>query len=311
MNKKYNQILLSIFLFICFIELFDHSTIVKTAIYNSSNLWFYNLVPSILPMYLIIDIALNYNLLDPFCNIVNFLIKKLFKCNKDISSIFLLSILSGFPSNSKYIKNALDNNVISLNDAKKALIFTHFSNPLFIIESIGVNFLHNKKIGIIILISHYLGNFILGFIYRDKYIDVNNCNTLQEKKKNSFVTTLSNSITNTFQILILLYGIITFFMIITSLIQANCSFSPITNSLILGLLEITNGINYTSHIAYPLVLKGIMITSFLSFGGLCIHMQVFSILKDYSIKYTNYFKIRLTHAVISSFIFYLLFTILI
>ena len=43
--------------------------------------------------------------------------------------------------------------------------------------------------------------FILGFIYRNSYITLKDINILKEKKKNSFVTTLSNSIINTFQIL--------------------------------------------------------------------------------------------------------------
>ena len=303
MNKKYNKALLCIFIFICLIELFDHSTTVRETIYNSSKLWFYNLVPSILPMYLLIDIIINYDLLKPF----NYIIK-IFKIDNITSTIFLLSILSGFPSNSKYIKSYLDNNIITTLDANSLLTFTHFSNPLFIVESIGVNFLHNKSIGIIILISHYLGNIILGIVNKDNCIM--NKNKLIKNKKNSFVTTLSNSITNTINILILLYGIITFFMIITSLINENRTINPIINSLICGILEITNGINLVSNLSISLVLKGIIITFFLSFGGLCIHMQVFSILKDYKLKYLNYLKIRIVHGIISSCLFYIIFTIL-
>ena len=303
MNKKYNKALLCIFIFICLIELFDHSTTVRETIYNSSKLWFYNLVPSILPMYLLIDIIINYDLLKPF----NYIIK-IFKIDNITSTIFLLSILSGFPSNSKYIKSYLDNNIITTLDANSLLTFTHFSNPLFIVESIGVNFLHNKSIGIIILISHYLGNIILGIVNKDNCIM--NKNKLIKNKKNSFVTTLSNSITNTINILILLYGIITFFMIITSLINENTTINPIINSLICGILEITNGINLVSNLSISLVLKGIIITFFLSFGGLCIHMQVFSILKDYKLKYLNYLKIRIVHGIISSCLFYIIFTIL-
>lgn len=310
MNKKYNQILLSMFLGITFLELLDHSTTVREAIYESSKLWFYNLVPSILPMYLFIDIALNYNLLNVFCNFLNPLMEKGFKIKHETAFIFLLSILSGFPSNSKYIKSALEKNQISIKNANKLLIFTHFSNPLFIIESIGIGFLKNKKIGILILISHYLGNFILGFINRESYVDFSNSAIIKEKKKNSFVTTLSNSITNTFSILILLYGIITFFLIITSLIRVNFSLSPFLNCLLCGLLEITGGIKSVSSLSIPILYKGCMITFFLSFGGFCIHMQVFSILKDYSLKYTTYLKVRIVHAIVSSSIFYLLFVTL-
>ena len=304
MNKKLNKILLLMFLTICFLELFSHSNIVKESILNSSKLWFYNLIPSILPMYLFIDISLNYNYFNYLNKLIHPILNKLFNLKRNISYIFILSILSGFPSNSKYLKNALDNNLINIKEANRLLIFTHFSNPLFIIESVGINFLNNKTIGIIILISHYLGNIILGIINRKSY---NNLNNKIEYKKYNFITTLSNSITNTFSILILLYGIITFFMIITSLININININPIINSIICGLLEITNGINLVSKLSINILYKGIIITFLLSFGGFCIHMQVFSILKEYSLKYSSYLKYRIIHAIISSLIFYALY----
>ena len=306
MNKKINKLLLCIFLCIILFELFDHSNVVKQSILDSSKLWFYNLVPSIFPIYLFIDICLNYQILDYLCKFLNSFMDKFFKVKKECSFIFLLSMLCGFPSNSKYIKNAIEENYIDISDINKILVFTHFSNPLFIIESIGISFLHNKKIGIIILISHYLGNFILGFINRNSYCNFNNINKFKEKKKNSFITTLSNSINNTFSILILLYGIITFFMIITSLISINLNLNPLINSIICGLLEITNGIKNTSNLSIPLIYKGCLITFFLSFGGFCIHMQVFSILKDYNINYKNYLIIRIIHGLCSTSIFYLI-----
>ena len=48
-------------------------------------------------------------------------------------------------SNSKYLKDLLDNKLISNNDCQKCLNFCHFTNPIFIIGTIGYTFLHDKK----------------------------------------------------------------------------------------------------------------------------------------------------------------------
>ena len=48
------------------------------------------------------------------------------------------------------------------------LNFCFFSNPLFIIGTIGILLLGNKKLGILILISHYLSNFIIAIVTRKK-----------------------------------------------------------------------------------------------------------------------------------------------
>ena len=306
MNKKYFNYLISILILIIFFEIFDHSNIVSNSIINSSKLWFYNIIPSVFPIYIMIDLLIKYNILNIISSLFQPIIKYLFKMKKETSIIFILSMLSGFPSNSKYINSFLDNNIINIQEANKLLMFTHFSNPLFIINTIGINFLNNKKIGILILISHYTTNIIIGFINRNYYINLNNTNNVLENKKSSFITTLTNSIYNTVKILILLYGIITIFMIITTIINVNFNLNPVLNCIICGILEITNGIYFTSNLPISIIYKATLITFFISFGGLCIHMQVLSILNKYKINYFNYLKTRFAHAIISSSIIFII-----
>ncbi len=305
MKKKFN-LLICFIIFLFLFEIFDHSNIIINTIYESSKIWFYNIVPTILPIYIIVDLLINYNAIFYLSKVFGSIMEKLFKLKPETSFVFLLSIISGFPSNSKYLKNMLDDKIINPNEANKLLLFTHFSNPLFIIESIGVSFLNNKQVGIIILVVHYLTNIIIGLFNRNYYVNLSNDVKIKEKKKDSFVNTLSNSIFNTVKILFLLYGIITFFMIVTSLIKANLPFNNIINSLLCGLLEMTQGIYFVSSLTIPLIIKSTIITFFISFGGLSIHMQVFSILGGYKLSYKDYFLARLMHAVIASSIVFLI-----
>ena len=100
MNKKhYNILIIFILLFFLF-QIISNSNIISNTIINSSKIWFYNIVPSILPMYIIIDLLINYKLLE-YLNIFTSPLCKLFKINKNTSIVFILSLLSGFPSNSK------------------------------------------------------------------------------------------------------------------------------------------------------------------------------------------------------------------
>ena len=308
MNKKYFNTLVIIILILFLYEIFTHSNIVSNSIIDSSKIWFYNLIPSIFPMYILIDLLINYNLLN-YLEFILTPISKLFKININSSIIFILSILSGFPSNSKYINTMLNNHDINIDDANKLLLFTHFSNPLFIINSIGINFLHNKKTAIVILICHYITNFLIGILSRNYNINLNKKNSYNNIKKN-FITTLTNSIYNTVKILFLLYGIITIFMILISIININISINPILKSILTGILEITSGIYYTSLLNINLIYKACLITFFLSFGGLSIHMQVFGILSKYNIKYSSYLKARFLQGFISSSFVYIILKIL-
>ncbi len=310
MNKKYFNLLIISSIFILLIEIFNHSTLVTNVIYKSTSIWFYNLIPSILPIYIIIDLLINYNAIYYLSKFCGKFMKRFFKMQETTSFVFYLSLISGFPSSSKYIKTLLDEKIINLNEANKLLTFTHFANPLFIIQSIGITFLQNKTIGLLILIIHFATNFLIGFINRNSYIELNT-KTLTKPKKNSFVNCLSNSIYNTLKILFLLYGIITFFMIITTVIKANINLPSGINTFLCGIIEMTQGIYYAANLNIDIKLKASLITFFLSFGGLCIHMQVFSILNEYKLNYFNYFIFRIIHALISSSIVFLILSFMI
>ena len=307
MNKKKLNYLVCFLILIFLIEIFNYSNLVVNTIYNSSKIWFYNIVPTILPIYLIVDLFSNYNGFYYLTKIFGNILERIFKIKKETSYVFILSIISGFPSNSKYIKDLLDNKEINNKEADKLLTFTHFSNPLFIIESIGTSFLHNKKIGIIILIIHYFTNIIIGLFYRNYYVSINNIK-IKKKEKMRFVTCLTNSIYKTIKILFLLFGIISFFMLITTILREKLPNNYFIN-IICGLLEMTQGIYYISSSNINLVLKASIITFFISFGGISIHMQVFSILNEYKLKYSNYLLARIFHALISSCLVYLVLNI--
>jgi len=306
MNKKYFNLVISFVIFLFLYEVFDHSNIVISTIYKSTLIWYKNIVPSILPIYIIVDLLLNYNAIDYLSKIFGKFMEKVFKLKKETSFVFLLSVISGFPSNSKYIKSLLDDKIINTREAVKLLTFTHFSNPLFIIESIGVSFLGDKRIGILILIVHYLTNVIIGIFNRNYYVNLESSKICNKKNKTSFIVCLTNSIYNTVKILFLLFGIICFFMIITAIIKENINLSNNLSSILCGFLEMTQGVYYVSSLSIPISIKAGLITFLISFGGFSIHMQVFSILSNYKLNYKNYLLTRILHAFISSSIVYLI-----
>ena len=79
---------------------------------------------------------------------------KLFNVKGIGSFVFFMSMISGYPSNAKYVKELLDKKLINEVDANKILMFTCFSNPLFIINTVGIMFFNNIKIGFFMLISN-------------------------------------------------------------------------------------------------------------------------------------------------------------
>ena len=303
------KIIMFILIIISLLLLINSSLIINTVIY-SINLFKKSIFPSLLPFFIISELLINYGFIEFISKLFKRLMK-LFKINPNASFILVMSMISGFPSNSKYTKDLYLKGIINEYDASKILMFTHYSNPLFIMGAISITFLHNKKIGLFILIIHYLTNFIIGLLLRNLIKTDINITNIDKQESKSFSIVLKEAILNSFNTLFLILGTIIVFLIITNLLNEYIAFNPLIKGIISGILEMTGGISNISSLNISLKLKSTLIGMILSFGGISVHMQVKSIIADTPIKYHPYLLARLLHCSITGLLIYYLFDFII
>lgn len=291
MKKSYKFLLLLLFLFII-IQILINSNNYIECIQNSIILWKDRIVTTIFPFLLLSEFLINYGFID----IVNFLFGRFFRyffnVNESVSYIFFMSMISGFPSAAIYINDLYSKNLISYESANKAIILCHFSNPLFIIGFIG-NIL-GYKYAYYILFIHYLSTIIVGLLFR-KMDNGKEINNNYEMKSFGFV--LKNSIKKGIDSILLILGTIIFFNILSETLNYINLPSFIENFLNM-FLELSNGINFALN-NFDYKLCCLFITMILSFGGLCVHFQILSILENSKIKYQNYLISRIIASLIS------------
>ena len=296
-----------------------YSNEVMDTVTFSISIWKDNLLPSLFPFFIISELLIHYGFIELLSDLLHKIMNHLFHLSGEASFVIIGSLISGFPSSSKYINELLEKKKISIKDAEYLLKFNHFSNPLFVIGTIGVLLLNNRKIGLLILLVHIITNFLIAIIFRPKesinsynntsfFSGINKMNKKRIDNNSSFVTILTNSIFKTFKTLLLLLGIITFFLIINTLIKQILPTNELISSIISGLLEMTGGIRNVSSLNIPINIKASIITFFISFGGFSIHMQVMSILSNTKVRYFPYFISRLLHGILSSSIIYIILT---
>ena len=143
MKTKILNIIIIILSIISLIELLINKSTIFNTISYSMNLWISSIIPSLFPFFIISDILIQYNITDYIPNPIRKIFKKLFNVSDNSVTIFFLSLLSGFPSSARNIRTMYDMNLINEKDASHTLIFTHFSNPLFILGTISVFFFKN------------------------------------------------------------------------------------------------------------------------------------------------------------------------
>lgn len=297
MKKYSNLIIVTLSLITLILILLNKSLISKTII-TSFDIWFNTLVPSMLPMFILSDILINYNFTDYIPKKIIDFISKIFNISKNAVLIILLSIVSGFPTNAINIKTSYDNGQISKNEAEHLLLFNHFANPLFVLETVGVFYLNNNKYGIIILLSHILSNIIIGILFRKKNNYPINNYISKDTKSQNFGNILSTSIKKSINSLLMISGTITLFLVLSTLIINVFNLNNYLSTIIQGILEMTMSIAALSTLNINNIIKVIISTMIISFGGLSIHLQVYTALDD-TIRYRNYFKGRIYQMLIS------------
>jgi hypothetical protein len=125
-------------------------------------------------------------------------------------------------------------------------------------------------------------------------------------KSDKFGKVLTKTLIDSINTLLLILGVITFFLIITTIINNLVNFNPLLKSIVSGLFEMTQGLSFISQLDIAMNIKIILTTMIISFGGLSCHMQVMSILSEKKIRYLPYFIARIIHALLSGLIIYLL-----
>lgn len=288
--KKYISLLLVLFFLVLEVFLLTNSNLIIENFNKTLNICLYTLMPTMFASILFSQILINIEFDKYIPNFIKNGFKKIFNINDNDVIVFFLSILSGYPNNAKLLLNNKNlNNIVH---------FTNFVNPIFLICTVGGIYLKNIKFSLLILVSHYISNVIMGILLR-------NNNTSEYTSKNSnnknFLNIYSSSLKSTVSTLSTIFSNILFFSIILSLFNNISNFSY-------GLIEFSTGIYKISLSNSSLFIKGLLISIIITFGSFSIHVQMLSI--NDKIKYIKYIIFRILNVFICIIIYIILFKIL-
>jgi sporulation integral membrane protein YlbJ len=248
---------------------------------------------------------------------------------------------SGFPAGAKLTARLRQEGHLTQIEAERLVSFTNSSNPIFIFGAVSVGFFNNPHLGVILALSHYLGNICVGIIMRfygkgeigknsaksSKFQLLNAFSILHQtriKDNRPIGKLLGDAVTSSIQTLLMIGGFIIIFSVLNKMLYllhitafmakavefllSTLSF-PISLSIpfISGLFEITLGSQLTSKAVAASLLQQVIITSFiLGFSGLSVQAQVASILSQTDIRFKPFFIARIIHGVLAGMFAYLL-----
>lgn len=273
-------------------------------------LWSTKVLPSLFPFFVATELLCKTNFAYILGKILNKFMKPIFNVPGESSLALILGIISGYPVGAKVVCNLKHEKVISKIEAERLIAYTNNSGPLFILATVGISLFKNKRLGIILLISHIISAILVGYCFKfwkkDKF-DI----SFKESKFNSislpiklsnFGEILGNSIKSAISNILSIGGFIVLFSVILSILKAsgiiqtfsnffNCFgiSNEITTAFLTGIIELTNGVNLTANLYKNYNLLTILLTSFLlGFGGISVLLQVYSIISKENISIKPY-----------------------
>lgn len=242
-------------------------------------------VPSLLPLLILFNFIQHSAAGRALENILSPVTCRILGLPKCAGPAVFLGLIGGYPTGALLTANLYRNSDIDSECAKRLLRFDFSGGAGFIITALGTGILKNKEQGILLfasitsaaLISALLGAFIWG---------------KADKGESSFLSmpaadALNKSVEQSARSVINMAAYIVLFCAVQGNAQIPDLLSP--------LIEITSGAAQCAT-SLPLWTTAF----FLAFGGFCIHLQIFSVIREIRMKYADFLLWRLINGIISS-----------
>lgn len=343
-NKNFDikQIVIYVFPFLAIILcLFakETSQVAKNAIYLCLDI----VIPSLFPFFVLSKIIIPYISLFPCPKFLKRLIERVFYLPYYTIFIILLGFMSGYPSGAKMTRDMLDQKLLNSRQASKLLPMANNCSPLFVIGTIGAGLFKSIKLGVFLLLIHWISGLIAALItgklaytpasgrkeynypaqtgrgYHQEYIKRDNTTI-------SLSALFTASIEEAAILCIKVSGYIVLFAVISELLSLlgvfsllggffsllftgnsqTTAFSEFITASLKGFMEITSGAQAIYNLKnIQLNVQLAVVSAIFGFAGFSVHTQIMGIMKGAGCKYRVLFFGKLLHGAIAGILAFL------
>ncbi|MBR2109564.1 MAG: hypothetical protein IJ932_06470 [Ruminococcus sp.] len=264
------------------------------------------LIPSIFPFMIISVFIAESGLSEKLGKLTGKICPKLFGVSGNLSAVIIMSMIGGYPVGARGISTLAENGRISKNDAVKASYFAVGAGPGFLITFVGGELLSNRSIGVCMLAAQILSVIIIGIL--NKFIttaksDYNSCAELNNPPV-TFTSAVTKSVTSSAYGMLEMCGMVVAFSAVIGIAEKLPADSVKYFSVFLEVTTACNLLAENNNILFIAFATG--------FGGLCVHFQIFTALKNIKINKALFFLCRIIQGFLSAlltFIFIKIFNI--
>lgn len=258
---------------------------VKAAVLEAIKSCIYGIVPSLFAVCVLCGWAAEYGIFErAFAKS---------RINPSVICVFILGNIGGYPIGAKTLCDLTKKGRLTAAEAECALCFSFSPGPAFCLGAVSPVVFKNSTLGWCAYFAILLANLLLFIFYRKRF-SKGNSNT--SPSASSFSDCLTSSVSSAAYSMISICSAILFFSAVSAVIKELIPAISGEN-IIYALMEISS----VTKLTYKGLSSFVIITVVLAFGGLCVFMQIKSLIgKSYSIK--QFIKTRCIHIGLSALI---------
>lgn len=306
MQKKISLSVIGTLLFLLLLFLFPKESLDGAK--NGLLLWFQIVLPTLLPFFIVSNLMVALSITDSFSYLLYPVLKHIIPVSQNGCYPIAIGLLSGYPIGAKACSDMILLDRISTLEGQFLLTFCNNASPMFLLNYVFLQSLHLKKNCWSLMIILYLSAFLSGYIFLLFHHSTQagilttprqtNAANPTSKKSQTFFQLLDSAILQSFEIITKIGGYIILFSLLANLFVCLCPLNEIIKTCIIGILEITTGIQYVAQSSFPVTVKLLIAMPICAFGGFSSIAQTNSVILKSPLKISSYIIYKLINALI-------------
>lgn len=260
---------------------------VSESVRTSLQIWWNTLLPGMfVPMILIRFLHARQGFDHLYSNLFN----RLFHMEGNAFAYVMCALLLGFPGGSLFLDEAGEQGRLNDTGCQRLIACCCFPTPGFVILSVGSSLYGDSAVGWKLYLCVIASGLVLLMLSRRHVV----CASSILHTPPSFFSALTQAIWDSARSMLLIGVYLLLFLVIASLIE---QLLPAACTLPLQLLfEFSSAVLLCARLSCALKLRLMLTAALLSFGGLCVHLQIFSALRHCALPYASFLKARILQA---------------
>lgn len=249
------------------------------------------IIPTMFPFLVFSSFLIKSGIISLIGKKTDKIFKSLFRFSGIGGSVYLISLIGGYPVGTKMIAGLLEENKISTSQAQRLALCCVNAGPAFVISTVGGVMLKSTRLGLILFASVTCSSIFMALLTR--FIDENCDEPLKKTNKVNYTEAFVFSVSDSANAILMICAWIVLFSCLTQFIPQNTS--TMSKTAIEAITEVTLGCLSGSKTGnFPLI------AGIIGWGGLCVHCQIMKYILKIKIKKTLFFASRIIHSALSA-----------